>query len=150
MIFALFSQCCTHGIPPRCQLYNGACGRLAAVSVMLPSSWSVRPIPLVPKFACASCYFYLLKWWRTPIKGIDRPANADEDWRPSLMDMMRFAQIAITFEERDKNRQTPPQSNNWQERYWAEYDKKFTPAQREQARNHRYLMRAYVGGAGNG
>ena len=34
------------------------------------------------------------------MKGIDRPAHADEDWRPSLMDHIRHQQIALAFEER--------------------------------------------------
>lgn len=37
--------------------------------------------------------------WK-PIRGLDRPEHADEDWRPSIAEIMRHAQIEIAFEAR--------------------------------------------------
>lgn len=34
-----------------------------------------------------------------PIKGIDRPVGADEDWRGSLVDCVHHARIALEAEE---------------------------------------------------
>lgn len=34
------------------------------------------------------------------MKGIDRPPDADEDWRGSILDHLRHAEIASAFEER--------------------------------------------------
>jgi hypothetical protein len=89
------------GVSPRCEFYNGWCGHRADWSVWVPHTWK-PPLRLTPKFACNECLEFFRKAWDTPIKGIDRPEGADEDWRPSLMDMMKHARIAIEFERRNE------------------------------------------------
>ena len=90
---------CPNG--PRCEFYNGWCGRRANWSVMVPLSWKI-PVRLGPKFTCNECWQRFTKAWKTPLKGIDRPEGADDDWKPSLLDMMHHARIAESFQTRDK------------------------------------------------
>jgi hypothetical protein len=58
---------------------------------------------------------------------------------------MRHAQIAIAFEER-KKQTAPPADLGYLDHYWRDYEIKrgFTPAQRDQSRAHRALMRKYA------
>lgn len=81
---------------------------------------------------CTACKDIYLEALSTPLKGIDRPEHADDDWRPSILEHIRHAEIAIAFEERDKAG-PPPQSS--MDGYWEWYyrHRGFTPAQREQS-----------------
>ena len=80
----------------------------------------------------------------TPLKGIDRPEGADEEWRGSILDHLRHAQIAISFAERNKignqhDAEPPPVSRDHLESYWQRYEvnRGMTPAQIEVFRNLR-------------
>lgn len=79
------------------------CGRSADGFAMVPD-WKT-PGVLEKKFFCQPCWDYFVKAWNDPAtwKGIWPPENAPDDWHPSLMDHLRHAEIAIAFEERDKD-----------------------------------------------
>lgn len=49
---------------------------------------------------CTPCKGLYLDAISKPLKGIDPPENALEDWRPSLMDHLRHAEIDIAFKDR--------------------------------------------------
>jgi hypothetical protein len=66
---------------------------------MVPLTWKL-PLRLAPKFFCDPCWQFFQKSWRTPIRGLDKPEGADDDWKPSIHEVLRHAQIAIAFEER--------------------------------------------------
>lgn len=51
---------------------------------------------------CEVCYQMTREVALKPMRGIDRPEGAPEDWRPSLDEMMRHARIAISFNERQQ------------------------------------------------
>jgi hypothetical protein len=65
-----------------------------------------------------------------PIRGIDRPPNAPEDWRGSLLDCIMHAEQAMKFENR--NNEIPMTAN---------HARKHTPAQLEQLR----VLRKFFG-----
>lgn len=67
--------------------------------------WGERPEG--PKFMCDGHLQVYRDAMTKPIKGIDRPADASEDWRSSLSDMMHHASIARSFENRDDNSRAP-------------------------------------------
>ncbi len=121
---------------PRCELYNGWCGNKADWSAMVPSTWKL-PLKLAPTFACDECWQRFNEAWKTPLKGIDRPEGADEDWKPSLMEHLRHARIAMAFERRNERGAErpaePPMSADSWARYWAWYERDWTPGQRQQA-----------------
>lgn len=93
---------------------------------MVPLTWKCPPVRLGPKFFCNECLERFKKAWRTPMKGIDRPVDAPDDWRGSILDHIRHAQIAIAFEERNK-RPEPQKSSLSQPGDW-----RYTPAQLQQ------------------
>jgi hypothetical protein len=55
------------------------------------------------KFFCTRCRDIYVDAVSKPMKGIDRLPDADEDWKPSIMEHIRHARIDIAFEERDRN-----------------------------------------------
>jgi len=59
---------------------------------------------------CTPCKDYYADVVFNPREGIDRPENAPEDWRPSLMEHLRHAQIAMAFNER--NLKPAPERNS--------------------------------------
>lgn len=136
---------CSEG--PRCEFSNSWCDGRADWSVMVPLTWKL-PLKLGPKFVCNSCWEYFKKAWNAPIKGIDRPENAPGDWRASLTDMMRHAQIAESFENRNKR---PPPAPGYLDDYWRWYVKhrRFTPAQIDQFMFMRDRLRRDVSGVGD-
>jgi hypothetical protein len=85
--------------------------------------WADRPERF--KFMCD----WHFQEYRKPIPGIHAPENAPDDWRPSLMDCIRLAQIAISFEERDKKLASIPESPPL---HRSDDAKKYTPAQLDQ------------------
>lgn len=91
---------CPNG--PRCEAYSGTCRNRADWTCMVPLTWKVPPLRLGPKFFCRECWDRFCVAWRTPMKGIDRPPGADDDWRGSILDHLRHAQIAIAFQERQE------------------------------------------------
>jgi hypothetical protein len=58
------------------------------------------------------------------MKGIDRPEGADEWWRPSLEDHLRFAEIEIAFNARHKRAIAAD--------LWRHGDDRYTPQQLQQ------------------
>lgn len=63
-----------------------------------------------PKFMFA-CDWHMKKYLEfenTHIPGLDRPPYADEAWRPSLLEMIRIADMRIKHEDR-KKKQTATQ-----------------------------------------
>jgi hypothetical protein len=64
-----------------------------------------------------------LQMYKAPIAGISRPAHADEEWRPSIMDCIRQAQIAMIFEDRNKRPELPSSLGR------PDDAKRYTPAQ---------------------
>lgn len=78
---------------PKCERF-GPCGEYAVVSEWMPDKtgrWS-------PVWLCDGC---LTTWLgrSKKLKGIDRPDNADESWRPSIMEHARHGIIALAFED---------------------------------------------------
>lgn len=64
--------------------------------------WGEGPTRFVFMFMCEMHLGIYLEALSKPLRGIDRPEGADEDWRPSLSEMMRQAKIAKTFAERNQ------------------------------------------------
>lgn len=77
---------------------------------------------------CEDCYRQYQDVVSKPIRGIERPENADDSWRPSIADMMRHAEIAIAFAERDKHARALTSMGS----YRRHGDEKYTPAQLQQ------------------
>ena len=96
-------------------------------------------------FFCTRCKDYYLEALSKPLKGIDRPEGADEDWKPSIMEHIRHARIAMEFEDRNLRPPTPVVVVNDLEikrRGW-------TPAQVMQVRVMRGLFIKYALTSGN-
>lgn len=122
------------------------CDRPAEMSVLVLASWKL-PVHYGAKFFCLPCWNEVTAGWKTPIRGIDRPEQAPEDWRPSLDEMMRHARIAFDFENRHKKTTVPaPPPSGYLDSYWAKYeaDRGLTPAQRQNMARHRELCRKYA------
>jgi hypothetical protein len=94
---------CRCRMMPACEYSH--CRYPAELSAFVLATWK-PPLRYTTKFFCLECWETFKEAWAKPIPGIDRPANADEDWRPSLMEMMRHARIAMDFENR--NKKPPP------------------------------------------
>lgn len=80
---------------PKCERF-GPCGEYADTSEWMPDYKTGRWNPV---WLCQDC---LTRWRGRPkfIRGLDRPDNADESWRPSIMEVVRHACIALAFEDR--------------------------------------------------
>jgi len=80
-----------------------------------------------------------------PMPGIDKPPGADDSWRPSIIDHMRLACIAMAFDARKRNQEADERSH-W-ERFIDDYmdgvyrNRGYTPAQIEMAKRYRQAMR---------
>jgi hypothetical protein len=77
------------------------------------AEWSVyrprwREDPETYRFLCDTHKNLYIGAMTTKIKGIDRPANAPDDWRGSISECVRHAQIAIAFANRDQPRKARP------------------------------------------
>ena len=75
------------------------CSEPASFSVMQPP-WGKRNARA--KFMCVDHSEMYWSAMTTPIKGIDRPDYADDEWRGSLQECIRHAEIAMAFEERNR------------------------------------------------
>ncbi len=109
---------CTCEWRPRCQYHH--CSKFAEWSIITPPGRWLKERPYgFCKFYCTGCKDYYLAALSKPLKGIDRPPGADEEWRPSIMEHIRHARIAISFEERKKK---PPPETSYaagdQDWYW--------------------------------
>lgn len=82
------------------------CEGEALYSVCKPR-WGDGPITFEFKFMCDEHYRIYHHAMTTDIKGIDRPDYADDDWRGSLIECVRRAQIAIAFDERNRRPTRP-------------------------------------------
>lgn len=133
---------------PKCQYHH--CERRAVWSVLTPPIRRFWPHGTV-MFMCEQCKTYYLDAISKPLKGIDKPPGADDDWCPSLMDHLRFAQIDEAFEKRNELLAAPLQPNPL-DAYWLWYEKwrGFTPAQIVQSRTHRALIKKYSETQGQG
>jgi len=108
---------------PKCQWRW--CDDYAAWSVLQPA-WPPRPARF--RFMCEAHW----QMYQAPIPGIDRPAHADEFWRPSLTDMMKLASIHAAPA-------SPPMIPAAVRHH---RDAKYTPAQLAQVNAMRAIMRA--------
>jgi len=75
------------------------CSLGADHSVLLPP-WGKTRARIA--FMCATHFAIYCEGMTKPIRGLTPPENADEDWKPSLLEMIRHAQIAIDFEDRKR------------------------------------------------
>lgn len=111
---------------PKCQC--DWCDYAADFSVWQPAWPSKRPDGSGGR---PERYRFMCDWhfqaYRKPIPGIDKPEGADEDWKPSLMDCIRLAQIAIAFEKRNERRAPDPISLSR-----PDDAKRYSPAQLKQ------------------
>jgi hypothetical protein len=132
---------CTCRLIPSCEYQ--LCSYPAEMSALVPVSWE-RPLRLGARFYCIPHWESIVAWWEKPIRGIDRPEDAPEDWRPSLEEMFRHARIAISFENRNKQPPLAPPTHHM-DAYWRRYEEQrgFTRPQREAMARHRELCRKY-------
>lgn len=96
------NKVCAHCVwpPPHCEYHH--CEKKANWSVWMPN-WTKGSggKPGHFKFFCHDCLAYYTHAMTTPMKGIDRPADADEDWKPSILEHIRHARIAMDFNDRN-------------------------------------------------
>lgn len=87
---------------PKCE-WLGPCGQYAIISEWMPDYSTKRWAPMW------LCDDHLAAWQTRPEKlpGIDRPAHADDEWRPSIMDHVRLCLIAEAFEKRQQQADAP-------------------------------------------
>jgi hypothetical protein len=132
---------CTCECRPRCQYHY--CSRFADWSVFTPPIRKIFGPHGNLKFMCTPCKEYYAEAIAKPLKGIDRPPDAPEDWRPSLDEHLRWARIEMEFEEQKK--QPPPTQPHYLDHYWRWYEdnRGFTPAMRANAARLRELRRKY-------
>jgi hypothetical protein len=55
------------------------------------------------KFFCSRCKNIYVDAVSKPMKGIDRPQWADDEWRGSIMEHIRHARLDLAFAERDRH-----------------------------------------------
>jgi hypothetical protein len=73
-----------------------------------PADWSVYQPPWGKsrrarfRFMCDWHFQTYQDAMTKPIRGIDKPQDADDDWRGSILECYRHAKIALDFEERNK------------------------------------------------
>jgi hypothetical protein len=86
---------CENG--PKCGYHH--CGQPAHWSAWVPT-WKLSAPLEVPRFFCAQCWEDFKGAWNKPMKGIDRPPHADDEWRPALSDHLNWARIDMANEDR--------------------------------------------------
>jgi hypothetical protein len=117
---------CTCPERPRCEYHH--CGDAADWSVFTPPGRWIKERPYGRlMFMCMPCKDFYVDALSRPLKGIDRPEGADEEWRPSLADHLRHAEIDAAFERR--NQRPAPVKDNLRR---TGDEKRFTPAQLQQ------------------
>lgn len=118
---------CTCPERPRCQYHH--CRDPADWSILTPRGRWIKTWPYGRlHFMCTPCRDYYVDAISKPLKGIDRPEGADDDWKGSIMEHLRHAAIAIAFEERNKRPAREPVLGPLH----RQGDEKYTPAQLEQ------------------
>lgn len=105
---------CGCAVAARCE-WGGPCGEYASASEWTPdyNTGGWRPMWL--------CDDHLRTWSERPdkISGLDRPPNADEFWRGSIMEMIRHALIKAAFEQRSSPAPTTVHGFTWERRLTA-------------------------------
>lgn len=118
---------CTCTERATCQYHH--CGKPAEWSVLTPPGRWIKERPRgFLMFMCAPCAEYYREAARTPLKGIDRPERAGEEWRPSLADHLRHAEIEAAFERRNE-RPAPAVQDDLRR---PGDENRYTPAQQKQ------------------
>lgn len=118
---------------PKCEIAR--CGQDAPYSVYLP--WQ----PMKFKFMCTLHYAGFWTAMNKPIKGLDRPAYASDDWRPSIMEVARWGCMAVNEEDRrNAERNTLPPDVSPDFRPVLPRELRWTPQQRANAEAHRRGM----------
>jgi hypothetical protein len=113
---------------PRCEYHH--CSDAADWSILTPRGRWIKTWPHGRlHFMCTPCRDYYVDALSKPLKGIDRPEGADDDWKGSIMDHLHHAAIAIAFEERNKKPAPAPLLGPLHRHDDA---KRYTPAQLEQ------------------
>jgi hypothetical protein len=113
------------------------CVGYAAVSVMQPK-WRCEVAGRVT-FMCSVHAEIYRDATAKPMKGIDRPPDAPDDWRGSILEHIRHARIALAFERRD----TALRVHDVEVADWEIKSRGWTPAQVEQTKIHRALIRKF-------
>lgn len=116
-----------------CEYTGGPCERPAEWSVFTPPGrWKKWPYGRL-HFMCDPCAKYYAAAVKKPLKGLDRPENAPDDWRPSIMEHIRLSAIdARINEQAERNRlgtTVPVESGDLSRPGDA---KRYTPAQLQQ------------------
>lgn len=136
------SQLCACPEGPRCEVYGGNCERPADWSFFTPPGRWIKTWPHGRfTFMCTPCRDYYAAAIKKPLKGIDRPEGADEDWRPSIMEHLRLSAIdAQINEQAERNRLGIPGGVMVYGDLSRPGDsKRYTPAQLKQV----YVLRRY-------
>lgn len=89
---------CDCQLRARCEYHH--CGAPADWSVFIPPTRKIFGPHGRLMFMCEPCRAIYTEVFKQPLKGIDRPEGVDEDWRPSLMDHLKFASIEREHELR--------------------------------------------------
>lgn len=64
------------------------------------------------------------------IPGIDRPEYADDDWRPSLIGMMKLGEAKLSFDDLRRHPVAPATTRSINmDAYWRGFYQNLTPAQ---------------------
>lgn len=127
---------------PECEYHY--CGKPATWSAMVPS-WRISPPLFVPKFFCDPCLKLFRDAWNRQMKGIDRPAHADEEWRPSLSDHLNWARVDMAQEERRaRDLAARDQIGNVVVQDWEIKMRGWTLAQIETVKRLRFLSQKYA------
>src|ERR1700757_1065383 len=104
----------------RCQYHH--CTAYAEWSILTPVGRFRKSFPHGRlHFMCTRCRDIYVDALSKPLKGIDKPEGADDEWKPSIMEHVRHARIAMEFEDRDKSREPEPLPAEYLDDYWREY-----------------------------
>lgn len=91
---------------PMCQ--SRGCEPLAAVvTVLAPYAKRDGVWRITAKFMCPEHYRDYHNALHAPIRGLDPPANADDGWRGSIIEVARHGIIAAAFDARQPASQIP-------------------------------------------
>lgn len=125
-----------------CEYTGVPCERPADWSILTPPGRWIKTFPHGRlHFMCTPCKVYYLEQLPKPLKGIDRPEGADEDWRGSIMEHLRLSAIdAQINEQAERNRlgkSVEPFDNDLSR---PSDSKRYTPAQLQQL----YILRRHL------
>lgn len=99
------TPCCTSPLRARCESHH--CGKPANWSIFIPPGRWIKALPHGRfSFMCHGCKDDHLNNYPKPMRGIDRPEGADEYWKPSILDHLRFAEMQIEQDRRQRREQS--------------------------------------------